>query len=105
MIKDADVMLEKFQGYINKTEELIEKEKEFNKMSSVDKLLNQSVKDIIQRFNQPNWNSLVKIMISTQKFIDEQRNSTEESTRADDFQKKLDNTEDEIRETLDKIKR
>ena len=71
MIKDADVMLEKFKGFISKTEELIEKEKEFNKMTSVDKLLNQSVKDIIQRFNQPNYNSLVKIMISTQKFIDE----------------------------------
>lgn len=65
MIKDAEIMLEKFQGYINKTQELIEKEKEFNQMTAVDKFLNQSVKDIIQRFNQPNYTSLVKIMIAT----------------------------------------
>lgn len=105
MIKDADVMLEKFQGYINKTEELIEKEKEFNKMTHVDKLLNQSIKDIIQRFNQPNYTALVKIMISAQAFIDERRESTEVSTRDDDLQKKLDNAEQEIRETLAKIKK
>ena len=36
MIKAAEVMLEKFDGYIKKTEKMIEQEKEFNQMTAVD---------------------------------------------------------------------
>lgn len=69
LIKDMDIRLEEFKGYMSKIDKMIIKEMEFHQQSSVSQRLTGGIKDMVTRFgdkrnkNARNMTSFVKIML------------------------------------------
>lgn len=51
MIKEAELMLATFVGYIDKTEQMMQMEREFNQKDKIDVHLNQAIRNMIVRNN------------------------------------------------------
>ena len=108
LIKDTDIRLEEFKGYMQKIDKIIEQEKEFNQMTSTSQFLTQSIKDMVNRFGDKrnrsdknrNLTSFVKILINLQEFIDKNRKIDNDDPRARDTLEQFDQTEAEIHDFL-----
>ena len=88
MIKDAEIIKAKFEGFVVQSHTHIEAEKEFSYLGYVGKLLTQYIRDIFTRrqaMKNARMVQLVRMLIEAQRYIDENIDKIELLNRENDL--------------------